>query len=81
MKYTVYIIRCGDGYLYTGLTSNLTKRLKQHKNGLSRLTKNRGDFTLVFRQSFNSILDAAKREKEIKGWKRDKKENLINSLH
>jgi putative endonuclease len=77
MKYFVYIVRCEDGYLDTGLTGNLPQRLSQHKSGLSRPTKNRGEITLAFVQSFNSIHDAARREKEIKGWKREKKETLI----
>lgn len=77
MRYYVYIVRCADNYLYTGLTKNIEKRLGEHKKGLSRLTKNRGKIVLAFKQSFNSIFDAAKREKEIKGWKREKKERLI----
>jgi len=77
MRYYVYIVRCSDSYLYTGLTNNLARRLKEHKSGLSRLTKNRGKVSLAFKQSLDSIHKAAKREKEIKGWKREKKEKLI----
>jgi len=77
MKYFVYIVRCSDNYLYTGLTSNLSKRIGQHRNGLSRLTKGRGEVRLVFSQPFDSVYKAAKREKEIKGWTRAKKEKLI----
>ena len=80
MKYCVYILRCEDGYLYTGLTSNLARRLNQHKMGLSRLTKNRGKQVLVYSQLFDSIHAAAMREKEIKGWRREKKEKIIISL-
>jgi len=79
MKYTVYIIRCGDNYLYTGLTSNLTKRIRQHKLGLSKPTKNRGMVKLVYRETLDSKYKAAKREKEIKGWGRKKKERLITA--
>ena len=75
--YNVYIIRCDDGYLYTGLTSNLEKRLDEHKDGLSKLTKNRGNIKLVYREIFQTRTQAAKREKEIKGWTRVKKEKLI----
>lgn len=76
--YDVYIIKCADGYLYTGLSGNLAKRINEHDIGLSRITKNRGKITLVYRESFETRKKAAKREKEIKGWKRIKKERLIN---
>ncbi|MCL5094318.1 MAG: GIY-YIG nuclease family protein [Patescibacteria group bacterium] len=81
MAYYVYLIKCSDNYLYTGLTWSIEKRLKEHKKGLSKITKNRRPVELVYQESFNSRIEAAKREKEIKGWSRKKKENLINSLH
>lgn len=73
----VYIIKCADDYLYTGITRNLEKRLNEHNSGLSKSTKNRGPVNLVYKEYFKTIEDAAKREKEIKGWSRKKKENLI----
>lgn len=78
MSYEVYIICCDEGYLYTGLTGNLQKRLAEHKSGNCRLTKNRGEINLVYQESFQTRIDAARREKEIKGWSRSKKEKLIN---
>lgn len=74
------MVLCEDGYLYTGLTRDLTKRVNQHKNSLSRLTKNRGAVRLVYFQPFDTACEAAKREKEIKGWKRDKKEDLTDEF-
>jgi len=44
---------------------------------MSKLTKNGGGVELVYRESFDNICSAAKREKEVKGWRRDKKEKLI----
>jgi len=76
--FNVYILLCEDGYLYTGLTGNLKKRIEEHKSGLSPLTKNRGLIRLVYQESFSTRHLAAKREKEIKGWGRSKKEILIN---
>jgi len=59
------------------MTSNLSGRLSQHSAGLSRITKNRGKIDLVFKQEFDDKNQAAKREKEIKGWTRAKKDKLI----
>jgi predicted GIY-YIG superfamily endonuclease len=68
-----------DGYLYTGISADLDRRVGQHKAGLCRNTKNKGKIKLVYREEFGGKIDAARREKEIKGWRREKKENLIKS--
>ena len=82
MRYYVYIIRCADDYIYVGLTRDIEKRLKQHRDGLCRNTKNRRPLNLVYNEIFLDKLEAARREREIKGWNRMKKELLIrNSLH
>jgi len=81
MFYT-YIIRCNDDSFYTGITYNLRKRLKEHSLGKVSFTKNKKPLKLVFLKSFKTREEAARREKEIKGWRREKKENLIkDSLH
>jgi len=77
MKSIVYIIRCEDNYLYVGLTFSVSKRISEHKAGLCRNTKNRGKIELVYYEEFENRHEAALREKEIKGWRRQKKENLI----
>ncbi|MBI2588396.1 GIY-YIG nuclease family protein [Candidatus Berkelbacteria bacterium] len=80
MPYAVYILLCSDDYFYTGITSNLDKRISEHRHGLSKLTKNRLPIRLVYSEDFKTRKEAAKREKEIKGWRREKKESLIESL-
>ena len=79
-KYFVYILECNDGSYYTGVTSNLEKRLYEHENGLITgcYTQNRRPVHLFFCDSFLKILNAIEREKQIKGWSRKKKEALIN---
>lgn len=69
--------------LYIGVTSNLYKRVLEHKN--HAYTKN---FTnryciekLVYYESFDRIEDAIAREKQLKGWRREKKEWLINQAN
>jgi putative endonuclease len=78
--YFVYIIRCKGGALYTGITGNIRKRLSEHSVGMVPFTKNRKPVKLVFYEIFNSRISAAKREKEIKGWRREKKEDLIKKF-
>ncbi len=77
-KYSVYMIKTADDYLYTGMTNNLEKRFNQHVTGIKTCLKYRPlPFILVFQEYFETKFEAAKREKEIKGWKRSKKEALI----
>ncbi|MDD5626738.1 MAG: GIY-YIG nuclease family protein [Patescibacteria group bacterium] len=78
--YFVYILRCQDDCLYTGITWNLAKRIKEHNLGLTPFTKNKLPVKLVYVESFGIRQQAHSREKEIKGWRREKKENLIKEF-
>ena len=78
MPYVVYIMKCVDGSLYTGITTDLQRRFQQHKN------KEGGSYTqahevtkVVYREKFPTRSKALKREAEIKGWRREKKLALI----
>ena len=78
--YTVYILRFTDNSLYTGQTNNLTERLKQHSEKdakSSKFSKEHGNFYLVYKEDYSSRLESMKREKQLKGWTRAKKEALI----
>jgi len=80
-KYAVYIIRTADNYLYTGITSDLDRRYQEHMNGIKRCLKyKKRPFNISYVEYFKSLKEAAKREKEIKGWRREKKENIIRKL-
>jgi len=82
IPYFVYILECFDKSFYTGITWNLAKRVREHNLRIkSPLQKCKVPVKLVYWKVFDNIYDAAKREKEIKGWSRIKKENLIKSLH
>jgi len=66
---------------YTGITWNLKKRIREHNTGIkTSIQKSRLPARLVYWEKFDTRILAAKREKEIKGWRREKKEQLINSL-
>ncbi|MFH0852700.1 MAG: GIY-YIG nuclease family protein [bacterium] len=78
----VYILKCCDNSFYTGITWDLKKRLLEHNfEDKCLFTKSRRPVKLVYSESYKDKFAAARREQEIKGWSRKKKERLINSLH
>jgi len=76
----VYILHCSDDTYYTGVTSNLTSRLYEHKSGFhpDSYTFKRRPLKLVFYCEFTDINLAIEKEKQIKKWSKAKKEALIN---
>ena len=74
----VYIIRCGDGTLYTGSTTNIDRRLEEHntKKG-GHYTRVRMPVRLMHREAHQDRVNAQKREAQIKRWSRSKKVALI----
>ena len=78
--YFVYILRCGDGTLYTGITNDLERRLGEHRKGVGgRYTRSKTGIRLVYSESVASRSAALKREAQIKNWRRAKKLNLVNN--
>ena len=68
--------------LYVGVTNNLRRRVNEHENGLDHgFTKNYNCRYLIYYEEFRSINLAIKREKEIKAWRREKKDKLIASTN
>ena len=79
--YFVYIVKCNDKTLYTGITNDLTKRLRQHNGeimGGAFYTKNKRPVKLVYEEEHFTHLSAARREVEIKKLSRKKKLVLIS---
>jgi len=80
-RWFVYILRCTDGSLYTGITSDLNRRLEQHNAGTaSRYTRSRLPVTLVYHEEPATKGMALKRELVIKSQSRKIKEALIQSV-
>ncbi len=78
MTWTVYILECADGKLYTGITTDLLRRISEHETGRgARFTKGRGPFRLVYKEPCKSRSAAAKRELEIKAKTRTEKLAMI----
>ncbi|OHA91278.1 MAG: hypothetical protein A2758_02320 [Candidatus Zambryskibacteria bacterium RIFCSPHIGHO2_01_FULL_49_18] len=78
--YSIYILRFSDDSLYIGQTNNLSARLTHHHNKqskASKFSKEHGEFKLVFEEQYHTRLEAMRREKQLKGWTRAKKEALI----
>ena len=74
----VYILRCGDGTLYTGVTNNLPRRLAAHRAGKgAKYTRGRGPLALAYQERVPDRSAALRREREIKGLSRTEKEALI----
>ncbi len=79
MRYVVYILECADGSLYTGYTTNLSKRLKEHNNGTNgaKYTRSRRPVAVVYAESCATVSKALKREAAIKNLARAQKLLLI----
>ena len=76
--YFVYIIECGDGSLYTGITTNVERRFNEHKNKTGgHYTSSKKVIRVAYSEEHPNRSSALKREAEIKGWPRQKKLNLI----
>jgi len=77
----VYILRCADNTLYTGITTDVDNRIKQH-NGVdkkgAKYTRNRQPVQLVYQEVSDSRSDASKREFSIKALKKLQKERLVD---
>lgn len=75
----IYILHCGDGLYYTGLTVNLRNRLREHAAGKAKFTQSRLPVALVYSEFIADEKAAVKREKQVKDWSRIKKEALIKN--
>jgi putative endonuclease len=74
----MYILECADGSYYTGSTWNLERRLAEHQSGVgARHTAKRLPVKLVYCEYYDRIVDAYRREKQVQGWSRRKKQALI----
>jgi putative endonuclease len=74
----VYIVRCSDGTLYTGYARDPHAREKVHNTGRgAKYTAARRPVSLIYFESFRTVNQALKREHQLKGWARARKEALI----
>ena len=75
----VYMLRCTDGAVYTGITDNINRRFKEHVQGKGgRYTNYNRPKQILHKEPFENRIDAEKREQQIKRWSKTKKIALIN---
>lgn len=76
--WTLYVLRCGDDSLYTGIARDVSKRLAQHQAGKgARYTKGRGPLALLVTRRCKSHGDALRLEYAVKRLSREEKEYLV----
>jgi putative endonuclease len=78
----IYILGSHTGTLYIGVSSNLYLRVMQHEEGaLEGFTVAYGCKRLLYFEGYQDIRAAIRREKQLKGWRREKKLNLIRTIN
>jgi putative endonuclease len=79
--YYLYILKCSDGTLYTGVTNNLENRMKVHNSGKgSKYVRTRLPFEVVYTEEHEDKVSAMKREYVVKQMNRSEKVKLINAV-
>lgn len=81
--YSTYILRCADNTLYTGITTDVERRIVEHNHDdkkWARYTRARRPVELVYSEKHASRSEACRREYEIKRMTREEKENLVKNL-
>lgn len=82
MKYFVYLARCNDDSLYIGSCADIKAREEKHNKGEgAEYIKNRRPIRIIYFEEFHTLIEARRREAQIKRWKRIKKENLVKYGH
>lgn len=83
MALFVYILECSDGKLYTGITNDVERRISEHQEGKAPhcFTFKRRPIELKYQNEFENNKIAIDFEKQIKGWRRDKKMALIEGRY
>jgi len=76
--YYFYILECEDGSLYSGITTDVERRLKEHKEGKgAHYTRSHKPKKIVYTEKYKDRSAASKRESEVKSWEREKKLSLF----
>ena len=75
----VYLVRCSDGSIYTGITPDVEARIRKHNGGTgAKYTASRGPVTLMYQERHSNRGEAMRREAEIKCWPKARKEKLAS---
>lgn len=83
MPWTIYIVRCSDETLYTGIARDAVKRVAEHNSSkllAANYTRGRRPVVLVYQETAETRSEALKREYQIKQMSREKKEEMIDAV-
>jgi putative endonuclease len=78
MSWFVYLLLCDQKTFYTGITTDLNRRVKVHKLKHSFFTKRFSEVKIVYFEKYHSQVEARRRERQIKGWSKAKKKTLVS---
>ena len=77
----LYILECNNSSYYTGVTTDIPKRINLHNSGKgAKYTRSHRPVKLVYYEMYDTESEARRREQEIKSWRREKKEQLIKGF-
>jgi len=76
--WNVYILLCDNSIFYVGSTSNLERRIKDHRSGYSFYTKQFKKIEFVYKETYRTRVEAERREQQLKKWSVAKKKALIS---
>jgi predicted GIY-YIG superfamily endonuclease len=80
MGWSLYVLKCKDGTYYTGITNDLSRRVKQHNEGTaSRYTRSRGPVKVIFQEPCRGKSSALKKEYAVKSLTRKMKEEYMRA--
>jgi len=78
-KWYLYLVRCSDKSIYTGIAKDVTARVEKHNQGKgARFTATRRPVSLIYQEEHKNRVSAMKRENKIKGWSKKKKLSLAD---
>ena len=81
-NFYIYILTSATGTLYIGITNDLARRIAEHKSGdVSGFSKKYSCNKLVYYEHCENVYAAIEREKQLKKWRREKKQNLIKTIN
>jgi len=82
MPFYFYLARCSDNSLYCGSCKELAAREAKHNKGEgAKYTRSRRPVRMVYSEKFLTLVEAMRREAQVKNWSKEKKERLVKGLH
>ena len=82
MSYYFYLARCSDGSLYSGSCNDIQARESRHNAGKgAKYTRSRRPVKIIYHEEFVLLVEARRREAQVKTWSKAEKEHLVSGKH